>query len=115
MLTTLAADAKANVTATGLKEGEKGFGIAAHSEFKSLVDAKGLKGVSTEVSYVKGAQRPYGTAGSSRADVVLSRNGAVSHVFDLKTGSATLSTKQVGNYIKNVPGINSASQIKPIH
>jgi hypothetical protein len=96
-LTGLAADAKATVTATGLKEGEKGFGTAAHSEFKSLVDAKGLKGVTTEASYKGGQTATYGTAGSSRADVALSRNGAVTHIFDFKTGSGTLSTKQVGS------------------
>jgi len=112
VLKTLASDAKANVTAmTGLKEGEKGFGTAAHTELKSLVDAKGLKGVSTEQSYLNGAKVPYGTKGSSRADIIHSLNGSEMNIFDLKTGGAKLSPNQVGQYIKNVPGITKASQI----
>ncbi|MDN3583993.1 hypothetical protein [Mucilaginibacter flavus] len=113
-LTAIAADAKAAVTATGLKEGEKGFGTAAHTEFKSLVDAKGFKGITTETSFRNNASVAYGTKGSVRTDVALSRNGVVSHVFDLKTGSATLSTKQISNTIKNVPGISSSSQVTAI-
>ncbi|MDN3583991.1 hypothetical protein [Mucilaginibacter flavus] len=113
-LTAIAADAKAAVTATGLKEGEKGFGTAAHTQFKSLVDAQGLKGVATEQSYLGKDVAKYGIKGSTRAEVTLSRNGAVSHVFDFKTGSATLSTKQVSNTIKNVPEISSSSQVTAI-
>lgn len=110
-LRSLTTDAKANVTATGLTEGQKGFGTAAHTELKNLVDAKGLKGVSTEQSYLNGALVKYGTKGSIRADIVLSGSGGPISILDLKTGGATLSPNQVGKYIQNVPGITNASQI----
>jgi|GEM_PF-1744323 len=112
ILTGLAKDAKANVTAqTGLMEGKKGFGTAVHSEFKKLVDARNLDGVSTEQSYLNGNKVPYGTKNSVRADVVFSQYGSPISIFDLKTGRATLSSDQVGKYIQNVPGITSPAQI----
>ncbi|WP_159452135.1 RHS repeat-associated core domain-containing protein [Hymenobacter roseosalivarius] len=115
-LTKLAGEAQENVTsATGKVAGQKGFGTAAHKEFQTLIDAKGLKNVATERSYLGGRVVPYGTKGSSRADVVLTRsNGQVRQVFDLKTGGAKLSDSQVGKYIKNVPGVNKANQISEI-
>ena len=112
-LTNLAGEAQANVTAaTGKVAGQRGFGTAAHTEFKSLVDAKQLKNVATEASYINGRPVPYGTAGSSRADAVLfNSNGSVRQVFDLKTGRAVLSNTQFNNYIQNVPGVTNANQI----
>lgn len=119
-LTKLAGEAQANVTnSTGLIAGQKGFGTAAHSEFKSLVDAKGLKNVATEKSFLNigGTKQVvnYGTKGSSRADIVLmNKNGTVKRIYDFKTGNASLTSRQVNRYINNVPGISSPSQIKPI-
>jgi RHS repeat-associated protein len=112
----LAKQAKENVTSvTGRLEGQRGFGTLAHSELKRLVDAKGLKNVATETSYLNKASVSYGTNGSSRADVVLlNSNGTVKHIFDLKTGSAQLSERQISQYINNVPGVSSAKQITPI-
>jgi len=115
-LKAIGTQAQANVTAsTGKVAGEKGFGTLAHSEFKTLVDAKGLKNVATEVSYKSGQIVKYGTPGSTRADAVLmNNNGTVRQIFDLKTGNATLGQRQMNNYLNNVPGINSSNQIKII-
>ncbi len=113
VLEKLAGQAQTNVTSsTGKIAGSRGFGTAAHSEFKSLVDAKGLKNVATEKSFLNGRPVPYGTPGSSRADAVLmGKGGNVRQVFDLKTGSAVLSPNQAAKYLQNVPGINSPKQI----
>jgi hypothetical protein len=78
-----------------------------------------LKNVATERSFlnVNGTKQAvgYGAGGSSRADVILKNaDGTVKQIFDLKTGRATLSTRQINNYIKNVPGITKPSQITPI-
>jgi hypothetical protein len=115
-LTEMAGTAKINATArTGLIEGEKGFGTAAHTDFKTLIDGSGLKNIATEQTYLGGRQITYGASGSSRADVVLLNNsGTVKRVFDFKTGSAVLSPTQATKYINNVPGISKASQIKVI-
>ncbi|WP_337040316.1 RHS repeat domain-containing protein [Emticicia sp. 17c] len=115
-LTELAAKAKANATArTGLVEGQKGFGTAAHTEFKKLVDSSGLKNVATEQSYLNGRPVKYGTKGSSRADVVLlNDDGTIKQVFDFKTGQAVLSPKQSTRYINNIPGVSDSNQITVI-
>ena len=97
------------------RHGASGFGTAAHTEFQTLVDAKKLKNVATEQSYLNGRRVPFGTAGSSRADAVLNNtNGTVRQVFDLKTGRAFLSPQQQSNYLNHVPGINKANQITVI-
>jgi len=114
-LQALATEAKANVAATGLKEGQRGFGTAAHTEFQQLVESAEMKGVKTEASYLAKKTVSYGTKGSSRADVVVTRNGKVIHVFDLKTGKAVLSDAQVTKYVRNVPGLKSAKQVTAIH
>ncbi len=102
-LTQMAGTAKINATArTGLVEGQKGFGTAAHTDFKSLVDARGLKNVATEQSFLNGRSVGYGTSGSSRANaVLLNSNGTVKRVFDFKTGSSVLSPTQSAKYINN--------------
>jgi hypothetical protein len=113
-LQALATEAKANVAATGLKEGQRGFGTAAHKEFETLVKQAEMKGVKAEESYLLGKTVKYGTKGSSRADVALYRNGKVIHVYDLKTGKAVLSDAQVTKYVKNVPGLKNAKQVTAI-
>jgi RHS repeat-associated protein len=114
-LRALATEAKESVTATGLKEGQKGFGTKAHKAFENIVNAAEIKGVKTEASFLGKKAADYSVKGSSRADVALYRNGKVLHVFDLKTGKAVLSSGQVSKYIRNVPGIKSATQVTAIH
>lgn len=52
--------------------------------------------VRTEVSYLNGKIVPYGTKGSARLDAaVYDKTGNLVHVFDIKTGKATLSPAQI--------------------
>jgi len=56
---------------------------------------------------------PYGTAGSSRADVVYGKIGSPTMVFDLKTGWAYLSWGQFQKYGKNLPAGTPVGVIRP--
>ena len=67
------------------------YGTRMHVAFRAEVEALGIPGLRTEVSYVNGVEVPYGTPGSVRIDVGhFDAAGQIQGVFDLKTGSATL-------------------------
>jgi RHS repeat-associated protein len=80
------------------------YGTAVHSEFADLVDGLGSSKLATEVSYKGGVQVPYGTPGSIRVDVVEGPLNAPTAVYDLKTGSATLSPARVEQIQSHLPG-----------
>ncbi|MDN8654501.1 RHS repeat-associated core domain-containing protein [Stenotrophomonas indicatrix] len=89
-------------------------GTLIHSEFKRLVDTTcPTSAYRAEVSYLNGDIVPYGTAGSSRADVVYGKIGSPTMVFDLKTGWAYLSWGQFQKYGKNLPAGTPVGVIRP--
>lgn len=72
------------------------YGTQVHSAFQAEVEALGQTGLQTEVSYLNGAEVPYGTPGSVRIDVgQYGANGQIQAVFDLKTGNATLTPARI--------------------
>ena len=105
-LTTLASQAIAKI---GSGKGSV-YGTKVHAAFSKL--AAGLKiggyEIRTEVSYLNGRIVKYGTKGSARIDAGLyNSKGELVQVFDLKTGGARLTSKQVQHIQaqtrKNVP------------
>ena len=74
------------------------YGTKVHAAFSKL--AAGLKiggyEIRTEVLYLNGRIVKYGTKGSARIDAGLyNSKGELVQVFDLKTGGARLTSKQV--------------------
>ena len=91
------------------------YGTKAHSIFAKAVD--GLKvgeyTVKSEVSYLNGQIVPHGTKGSARIDAGLyNSEGELMHVFDLKTGGAKLTAKQVEHIQNQVGKPVGVSEIK---
>ena len=83
---------KANASVTG-----KGHvvGTYKHSVFAQEVDNLGNPNLKTEVSFSNGRLVEYGTKGSVRCDAVLFDGIKPIHVWDFKTGNATLSTARI--------------------
>ena len=79
------------------------YGTAVHSEFAAEINALGDSNLSTEVSYLDGRIVPYGTRGSVRLDVVEGDPLEPSAVYDLKTGSATLTPQRIAQIRANLP------------
>ncbi|MDQ1117929.1 MULTISPECIES: RHS repeat-associated core domain-containing protein [Pseudoxanthomonas] len=89
-------------------------GTLIHSEFKRLVDTTCPSAqYATEVSYKDGQVVPYGTWGSSRADVIFGQTGAPTAVYDLKTGWAYISQGQAQAYYQNLPPGTPILVIRP--
>jgi hypothetical protein len=89
-------------------------GTLIHSEFEALVTSLGpASGFTAEVSYKNGVVVPYGTAGSSRADVVFGSLAAPTAVYDLKTGWAYMSIGQAKAYGANLPTGTPFTIIRP--
>jgi RHS repeat-associated protein len=86
-------------------------GTKVHTEFGN--QASKIKGVSTEVSYKDGKQVSYGTKGSVRADVVEGSVNKPKAVYDLKTGNAKLTNKNVQKYNQHLPANTPVKEIKP--
>ena len=79
------------------------YGTKAHGLFSSM--AEGMKvgkyQIKTEVSYLNGQIVKHGTKGSARIDAGLyNSKGQLVAVFDLKTGGASLTAKQVAHIQK---------------
>ncbi len=71
-------------------------GIRKHTEFQKIVDAKESSTLRTEVSFKDGMEVKRGTAGSVRLDVVeYDKKGTIINVYDLKTGTATLTSSRI--------------------
>jgi hypothetical protein len=72
------------------------YGTQVHSAFANEVRAFGNPNVRSEVSFLNGRIVDYGTPGSVRLDAVqFGPNNQVLSVFDLKTGSATLTPQRI--------------------
>lgn len=72
---------------------EHGHGTLVHAEFARAVRASNVPGLEVERSFKLGELVPYGLGGSVRTDVILrDQFGEISAVWDVKTGSAVLST-----------------------
>ncbi len=79
------------------------FGTKVHSEFKAQVDALGRSDLHTEVSYKNGRVVPYGTKGSVRLDVVEGGETSPTAIYDLKTGSASLTQARIQQIKSHLP------------
>lgn len=91
------------------------YGTKVHSAFERQVNALGKSDVHTEVSYLNGQVVPYGTKGSVRLDVVNGPVNAPAAVYDLKTGSATLTPARIRQIQSHIPGGSSVpvTEIRP--
>ena len=79
-------------------------GTKQHTAFAKKVNTLKNKNLKTEVSYKNGKVVKYGTKGSVRLDVVeYDKKGRIVSVYDLKTGNAKLSQKQIKNIQKHLP------------
>lgn len=78
-----------------------------HTAFEAEVKALGNPNLLTEQSYLIGLPVPRGTSGSVRLDVVNGPLNAPTSVFDLKTGSATLTPARIQQIQSHIPGGNS--------
>jgi len=99
LLSTLAAKAQVTV---GEGSGPV-YGTAVHSGFAAEINALGGSNLSTEISYLDGEVVPYGTTGSVRLDVVEGDILEPQAVFDLKTGTATLTPARIMQIRANLP------------
>jgi RHS repeat-associated protein len=78
-------------------------GTRVHSAFAAELQALGRSDVFSEVSYLQGRVVPYGTRGSVRLDAVVGSPGAPSAIYDLKTGSAMLSSSRIAQIRSHLP------------
>jgi hypothetical protein len=90
------------------------YGTRVHSAFQRVVQALGRTDLSTEVSYLNGQVVPRGTPGSVRLDVVEGPLTSPIKIFDLKTGSATLTPQRITQIQQNIPGGTNVL-VDPIH
>lgn len=87
------------------------YGTKVHTAFENEVKAFGRSDVSTEVSYLDHEVVDRGTAGSVRLDVVEGPLNAPTAIYDLKTGSATLTPGRIQQIRDHLPIV---SQTVPI-
>jgi hypothetical protein len=78
-------------------------GTRVHTVFAREVEALGRGDLKTEVSYLNGEVVKYGTPGSVRLDVVEGPVTAPTAVYDLKTGSATLTPERIAEILRHLP------------
>ncbi|WP_428268581.1 hypothetical protein [Haliangium sp.] len=78
-------------------------GTRVHTAFKAEVDALGKSSLRTEVSYLNGIPVGYGKKGAVRLDVVEGPLKAPTAVFDLKTGSAKLTSARIREIRRHLP------------
>ncbi len=83
------------------------YGTLVHSAFADEVGALGNPNLFTEQSYLNGAPVQYGTPGSIRIDVGEGTIDAPTAVYDLKTGSATLTPARIQQIQLHLPGGSS--------
>jgi len=79
-------------------------GTEKHTEFACLVENLGKTDLNTEVSYQHGQVVKRGTPGSVRVDVVEGPVDAPTAAYDLKTGSATLTSSRIRQIQMHLPG-----------
>ena len=90
-------------------------GVKIHTAFKELIEdprfqgllqqkTKGEYEVRAEISYLDGFEVKPGTPGSIRIDAgVFDKSGKLIMVYDLKTGSASLSVQRIVQISKHLP------------
>ena len=82
-------------------------GTQKHTIFAEEVNALGNNSLRTEVSYKNGVEVPYGTAGSTRFDVMqFDEFGNPFRAWDFKTGAAILSPQRITN-MQSLSGLYS--------
>jgi len=79
-------------------------GTKTRTAFVAEVRALGNANLTTEVSYLNGRVVPRGTPGSVRLDVVEGPLTAPMTIYDLKTGSATLTPARIQQIQQHIPG-----------
>jgi hypothetical protein len=89
------------------------YGTRVHSAFEAEVKGLGNGNLATEVSYRNGQVVPRGTAGSVRVDVVEGRVNAPTAVYDLKTGSATLTPARIQQLQQHILGWPNVIEVRP--
>jgi len=85
------------------------YGTKAHKEFSNI----NIEGTTPEVSYKDGQVVPYGTKGSVRIDRVVGDINNPSAIYDLKTGNALVSKRDVTRVASQVPNKLILQQLKP--
>lgn len=80
------------------------YGTRVHSAFEAEVSALGRGDLNTEIAYLNGDLVPRGTPGSVRLDVVEGDLNGPAAIYDLKTGSATLSPGRIAQIQSHLPG-----------
>jgi len=90
------------------------YGTRVHTEFEAQVKALDLN-LLTERSYLNGDPVTRGTPGSVRLDVIEGPLQSPTAVYDLKTGSATLTPSRVEQIQSNLPNGNNVPvyQVRP--
>lgn len=89
------------------------IGTKKHTLFQIGVDKLNNSLLRTEVSFKNGVEVPRGTAGSVRLDVVeYNVDGTIKQVFDLKTGSASLTQQRIQQIQVNLPNLAPVSEIR---
>ena len=78
-------------------------GTKKHTAFEKEVKASGEGRFETEVSYKGGEVVKRGTPGSVRPDVVEGSSAAPTAIYDLKTGGAKLTEKDISRIRENLP------------
>jgi len=74
-----------------------------HSAFQAEVEALGRTDLTPEVSYRNGEIVKRGTSGSIRLDVVEGPVKTPTAIYDLKTGSATLTLQRIAEIRQHLP------------
>jgi RHS repeat-associated protein len=92
------------------------YGTRVHTQFANAIKALDDPNLNTEVSYLNGVVVDHGTPGSIRCDVVEGPTDTPTAIYDLKTGSATLTQARIAQILAHLPkeyqGI-PVIQIKP--
>jgi hypothetical protein len=79
------------------------YGTQVHGAFEAEVAALSRGDITTEVSYLAGRIVPRGTAGSVRLDVVEGAPTTPTAIYDLKTGSASLTPGRIAQIRSQLP------------
>jgi hypothetical protein len=79
------------------------YGTKVHSAFQAEVEALGRTDLTPEVSYRNGEIVKRGTSGSIRLDVVEGPVKTPTAIYDLKTGSATLTLQRIAEIRQHLP------------
>lgn len=101
--TELSAAAKCAANKVGSGRGPV-YGTKVHSAFEPEVKALGRNNLAVEQSYLNGELVPRGTRGSVRADVIEGPLYSPTAIYDLKTGSATLTPARIRQLQQHILG-----------